>query len=122
MQDESALEAVFGLSEEGEDLADFLKSNLNRVPPDRIRRLLSSADSRVRWQVYDSLLPVQGKWLEMLLGAMNDPDDYVRRRAFLRVVDSIGVPREFFEAAVSDSDSVIRAEATVRLRHFVAGP
>lgn len=112
---------MLGISEESEEIADFLKSNLYQVGPDRIRRLLTSTDAKVRWQVYDSLIEPQKEWLEVLIGGMNDPDAYVRRRAFLRLLDTIEVPRTLLEAAVGDSDSVIRTEAEARLSNLAGG-
>lgn len=113
-QEETEIAAVFGISEEAEELADFLKSNLNCVPSERIRRLLASEDSKVRWQIYDSFEP-KGSWREMLIEGIDDPDDYVRRRAFLRLLTSSELPRGLLEAALEDSDSVVRTEAAVRL-------
>ena len=114
LQEDAAIEAVFWVFEEDEELADFLKSNLHRVPPERIRRLLASVDRKVRWQIYDSLVP-EGIWYEVLLGGMTDPDDYVRRRAFLRLLAGGEVPRGLLAAALNDPDSVVRTEAAGRL-------
>jgi hypothetical protein len=110
------LEKVFCLSEETEDLADFLKASYGDVPKLTIRELSKSAHPNVRWQVYDSLLSPDEFSRELLLAAMEDTDAYVRRRAFLRLL-SVGIPtRLVLEQAAADDDSVIRERAKQLLK------
>jgi HEAT repeat protein len=107
----SQLEEVFCLSEEDEVLADFVKENYESVPKDTIRKLLLSSDPKVRWQVYDSLVATDEFGERALLQGVEDPDTYVRRRAFLRLLSSGRPSIAVLERAATDPDSVIRDQA-----------
>lgn len=110
--DLSNIEKVLSISEEGEVLADFIKENLGNIHKLNIRRLLGSSDTQVRWQVYDSLVAPNEFCRELLREGTLDQDDYVRRRAFLRLM-AIEKPAEYIlKRALTDSDQVIRDEAT----------
>lgn len=110
------LEAVFCLSHETEFLADHLKANYDLVPKETIRELLATAHRDVRWQVYDSLIRADEFSLDLLCAGLDDPDVYVRRRAFFRLIEFGDPPAAALHKARLDSDHVIRREARKRVR------
>lgn len=107
----SEIETVFCLSVEDEHMADFLKANYPKVPRETIIALSKSAKPDVRWQLYDSLLNPDEFSRCLLLQAFDDSDDYVRRRAFLRLLATQTLPQVILERAANDSDAVVREKA-----------
>ena len=107
----SQLETVFSLSEEDETLADFLKANYEEVAKETIQRLSRSSQPRVRWQVYDSLVTPDEFSRRLLQEGIEDPNDYVRRRAFLRLLSIERPTHSILERAANDTDAVIREQA-----------
>jgi hypothetical protein len=110
-EDISLLETAFSISEEDEPLADFLKANYEEVPRETIQRLSSSSHPHVRWQVYDSLVTPDEFSRRLLEAGIQDPDDYVRRRAFLRLLSMQRPTHSALERAANDTDAVIREQA-----------
>jgi hypothetical protein len=50
-----------------------------------------------------------------LIEGTSDPDDYVRRRAFLRLIEIERPPEHILKRALTDSDQVIRDQAKEQL-------
>lgn len=105
------LETVFCLSEEDETLTDFIKENYHKVEKETIKRLSTSSHPQVRWQVYDSMVIADEFSRRLLEGGVEDSNNYVRRRAFLRLLSTERPPHSILVRAANDTDAVIREQA-----------
>jgi hypothetical protein len=106
-----ALEKCFAISEETEDLLQFLRLQ-DRDCTDLIRRLLQSSDPKVRWQVYAALTRRFPENEHILRNGLLDPDPYCRRRALLALAEQdIQDWRELSDRYLCDQDPYIRQAA-----------
>jgi hypothetical protein len=76
----SLLEKVLLLSEESEEMLDFIKENIDRVSEGLMKRLSESDEWKVRWQIYDAVKLRQEKFKELIEKGKQDKNDYCRRR------------------------------------------
>ena len=105
----------WAITEEDETCADWAREHLQeeyvRV---MVRRLVSDADPRTRWQACDvlgNLLVLDAATLAVLEGALgDDKDPYVRRRAFSALTRHLGGvdSQPYVTQMLSDQDSYNR--------------
>lgn len=99
-QEVDFVDDCFFISEEGEWLAEFAKENIDACFP-ILTRLAKAKNRDTRWQV-STALPFAGeKARGLLLEAMQDKDEYCRRRAAfaLQTLDASlasGDPAQYF--------------------------
>ncbi len=81
-EDVDYIDKCWGISEEGECLADYARAHVERCW-NVLCLLTESKRSDTRWQAYDVLSGAGRKVETLLRKGLSDPDDYCRRRALL---------------------------------------
>jgi HEAT repeat protein len=78
----AALEKIWEISEETEDLVDFTNKNIEKCW-NNIQKLILSNNPSVRWQIYSALAYSDEKCEQLLRKGLEDSDLYCKRRAYL---------------------------------------
>ncbi len=81
-EDIQYIDKCWAISKEGEHLADYARTHIDRCW-DVLLLLTKSAYASTRWQVYDVLSCAGRKAENLLKKGLQDPDDYCKRRALL---------------------------------------
>lgn len=76
------VDKCWAISDEGEHLADYARHHID-ICWDVLCLLTESAYASTRWQVYDVLSCAGQKAENLLKKALQDPDDYCKRRALM---------------------------------------
>jgi HEAT repeats len=103
-----AIEKVWEISAEDEDLIEFARANLDGLMP-TLARLARSQSPTVRWQIYEALRAGGPQAEPILREGMRDADPYARRRALLSLADSRPADAaELAHGLAKDGDPYIR--------------
>lgn len=81
-EDVRYIDKCWAISNEGEDLADYARANVEQCWT-VLCLLTESKREDTRWQVYDALSCAGRKAETLLRKGLSDPDDYCKRRALL---------------------------------------
>ena len=104
------IEFCWAISEECQEMSDYARDHLREALP-ALAVLATSNNRTVRWQVYAAMDEGGREVTDLLVRGLDDPDDYVRRRAALALAGKPVDVAPFVDRLRADTDPYIRRAA-----------